>query len=104
MIFILVGSLIKDTDKLKLMLQLWSYNIQHAQAAQAQAQAQAQAATAALSPNTSLTTTAVASVGNTPVTSQSAISTTNNTMNNSTLTGKYILKIKFRYDPDSDLP
>ncbi|KAM0727702.1 Nucleolar protein 4-like [Formica fusca] len=70
------GSLMKDPDKLKLMLLAWNYNLQ----AQAQVQAQANA----LSPNNSSTTTAT-TVG-TPVTSQSAISTANNTINNSTLT------------------
>ncbi|XP_011631963.1 nucleolar protein 4-like isoform X2 [Pogonomyrmex barbatus] len=69
------GALMKDPDKLKLMLLAWNYNLQ-AQAAQA--------ANAALSPNNSSTTTAT-TVG-TPVTSQSAISTANNTINNSTLT------------------
>ncbi|XP_012540913.1 nucleolar protein 4-like isoform X3 [Monomorium pharaonis] len=73
------SALMKDPDKLKLMLLAWNYNIQ----VQAQA-AQAQAANAALSPNNSSTTTAT-TVG-TPVTSQSAISTANNTINNSTLT------------------
>ncbi|XP_012232824.1 nucleolar protein 4-like isoform X2 [Linepithema humile] len=76
------STLMKDPDKLKLMLLAWNYNIQ--QQVQAQAQAQAQAANAALSPNHSSTTTAT-TVG-TPVTSQSAISTANNTINNSTLT------------------
>lgn len=66
----------KDPDKLKLMLLAWNYNLQAAQV---------QAANAALSPNNSSTTTAT-TVG-TPVTSQSAISTANNTINNSTLTG-----------------
>ncbi|XP_011695033.1 PREDICTED: nucleolar protein 4-like isoform X1 [Wasmannia auropunctata] len=74
------SALMKDPDKLKLMLLAWNYNIQ----AQAQAQAQVQAANAALSPNNSSTTTAT-TIG-TPVTSQSAISTANNTINNSTLT------------------
>lgn len=69
----------KDPDKLKLMLLAWNYNLQ-------QAQAQVQAANAALSPNNSSTTTTTTG---TPVTSQSAaISTANNTINNSTLTGK----------------
>ncbi|XP_011262058.1 nucleolar protein 4-like isoform X3 [Camponotus floridanus] len=71
------GSLMKDPDKLKLMLLAWNYNLQ-AQAQVHQAQANA------LSPNNSSTTTAT-TVG-TPVTSQSAISTANNTINNSTLT------------------
>ncbi|XP_020289339.1 nucleolar protein 4-like isoform X2 [Pseudomyrmex gracilis] len=75
--------LMKDPDKLKLMLLAWNCNIQ-AQA-QALAQAQVQAANAALSPNNSSTTTTATTVG-TPVTSQSAISTANNTINNSTLT------------------
>lgn len=75
------GSLMKDPDKLKLMLLAWNYNLQ----AQAQVQAQANA----LSPNNSSTTTAT-TVG-TPVTSQSAISTANNTINNSTLTGNTLL-------------
>jgi len=70
----------KDPDKLKLMLLAWNYNLQ-----QVHAQAQAQAANAALSPNNSSTTTST-TVG-TPVTSQSAISTANNTISNSTLTG-----------------
>ncbi|XP_033217426.1 nucleolar protein 4-like isoform X3 [Belonocnema kinseyi] len=73
------SALMKDADKLKLMLLAWNYNLHHQQ----QAQAQAQAATAALSPNNSSTTTTT--VG-TPVTSQSAICTANNTINNSTLT------------------
>ncbi|XP_017888261.1 nucleolar protein 4-like isoform X2 [Ceratina calcarata] len=76
------SALMKDADKLKMMLLAWNYNLQ--QQVQAQAQAQAQAANAALSPNNSSTTTAT-TVG-TPVTSQSAISTANNTINNSTLT------------------
>ncbi|XP_044021325.1 nucleolar protein 4-like isoform X2 [Aphidius gifuensis] len=70
------SALMKDADKLKLMLLAWNYNLQQ--------QAQAQAATAALSPNNSSTTTAT-TIG-TPVTSQSAICTSNNTINNSTLT------------------
>lgn len=70
----------KDPDKLKLMLLAWNYNLQQ------QAHA-AQAANAALSPNNSSTTTAT-TIGTT-VTSQSAISTVNNTINNSTLTGKF---------------
>ncbi|KAK2587916.1 hypothetical protein KPH14_004009 [Odynerus spinipes] len=74
------SALMKDADKLKLMLLAWNYNLQQ----QAQAQAQAQAANAVLSPNNSSTTTAT-TVG-TPVTSQSTISTANNTINNSTLT------------------
>ncbi|CAD6238379.1 GSCOCG00008454001-RA-CDS [Cotesia congregata] len=69
-------ALMKDADKLKLMLLAWNYNLQQ--------QAQAQAASAALSPNNSSTTTAN-TIG-TPVTSQSAISTANNTINNCTLT------------------
>lgn len=69
----------KDADKLKLMLLAWNYNLQQ--------QAQAQAATA-LSPNNSSTTTA-STIG-TPVTSQSAICTANNTINNSTLTGNIL--------------
>ncbi|KYN06287.1 Nucleolar protein 4 [Cyphomyrmex costatus] len=77
-LLILAGTLMKDPDKLKLMLLAWNYNLQ------AQAQAQVQAANAALSPNNSSTTTAT-TVG-TPITSQSAISTANNTINNSTLT------------------
>lgn len=75
--FNLTGALMKDADKLKLMLLAWNYNLQQ--------QAQAQAASAALSPNNSSTTTSN-TIG-TPVTSQSAISTANNTINNSTLTG-----------------
>nr|XP_012141545.1 PREDICTED: nucleolar protein 4-like isoform X3 [Megachile rotundata] len=78
------SALMKDADKLKLMLLAWNYNLQQQAQAQAQAQVQAQAANAALSPNNSSTTTAT-TVG-TPVTSQSAISTANNTINNSTLT------------------
>ncbi|XP_076249299.1 uncharacterized protein LOC143188757 isoform X2 [Calliopsis andreniformis] len=74
------SALMKDAEKLKLMLLAWNYNLQQ----QTQAQVQAQAATAVLSPNSSSTTTAT-TVG-TPVTSQSAISTANNTINNSTLT------------------
>lgn len=87
----------KDADKVKLMLLAWNYNLQQqAQAqAQAQAQVQAQAANAALSPNNSSTTTAT-TVG-TPVTSQSAISTANNTINNSTLTGNALF-------PSTDQP
>ncbi|KAH0953944.1 hypothetical protein HN011_004778, partial [Eciton burchellii] len=73
------STLMKDPDKLKLMLLAWNYNLQ-----QVHAQAQAQAANAALSPNNSSTTTST-TVG-TPVTSQSAISTANNTISNSTLT------------------
>ncbi|KAH0539484.1 hypothetical protein KQX54_005085 [Cotesia glomerata] len=69
-------ALMKDADKLKLMLLAWNYNLQQ--------QAQAQAASAALSPNNSTTTTAN-TIG-TPVTSQSTISTANNTINNCTLT------------------
>ncbi|XP_018306266.1 nucleolar protein 4-like isoform X2 [Mycetomoellerius zeteki] len=72
------STLMKDPDKLKLMLLAWNYNLQ------AQAQAQVQAANAALSPNNSSTTTAT-TIGTT-ITSQSAISTANNTINNSTLT------------------
>ncbi|CAK9811215.1 Nucleolar protein 4-like [Anthophora plagiata] len=78
------SALMKDADKLKLMLLAWNYNLQQQAQAQVQAQVQAQAANAALSPNNSSTTTAT-TVG-TPVTSQSAISTANNTINNSTLT------------------
>ncbi|XP_019698392.1 nucleolar protein 4-like isoform X3 [Harpegnathos saltator] len=74
----IAGALMKDPDKLKLMLLAWNYNLQQ------QAHAQVQAANAALSPNNSATTTAT-TVG-TPVTSQSAISTANNTINNATLT------------------
>ncbi|XP_063982847.1 nucleolar protein 4-like isoform X1 [Diachasmimorpha longicaudata] len=70
------SALMKDAQKLKLMLIAWNYNLQQ--------QAQAQAATAALSPNNSSTTTAT-TIG-TPVTSQSAISMANNTINNSTFT------------------
>ncbi|XP_032671907.1 nucleolar protein 4-like isoform X2 [Odontomachus brunneus] len=76
----MAGALMKDPDKLKLMLLAWNYNLQQ----QAHVQAQVQAASAALSPNNSSTTTTT-TVG-TPVTSQSAISTANNTINNSTLT------------------
>jgi hypothetical protein len=79
-LLISAGTLMKDPDKLKLMLLAWNYNLQ-----QVHAQAQAQAANAALSPNNSSTTTST-TVG-TPVTSQSAISTANNTISNSTLTG-----------------
>ncbi|XP_011331031.1 nucleolar protein 4-like isoform X2 [Ooceraea biroi] len=81
------NALMKDPDKLKLMLLAWNYNLQQVQ----QAQAQAQAANAALSPNNSSTTTATTG---TPVTSQSAISTVNNTINNSTLTGASRRKLK----------
>lgn len=96
-LLISAGALMKDADKVKLMLLAWNYNLQQqAQAqAQAQAQVQAQAANAALSPNNSSTTTAT-TVG-TPVTSQSAISTANNTINNSTLTGNALF-------PSNDQP
>ncbi|XP_046738531.1 nucleolar protein 4-like isoform X2 [Diprion similis] len=76
------SALMKDADKLKLMLLAWNYNLQQ----QAQVQAQAQAATAALSPNNSSTTSASTIGCPTTVTSQSVISTANNTINNSTLT------------------